>query len=110
MPSPVLVVVTRDLLAIGRIESAAAAGGWEVVVTPPGSDLGSGQKADLIVIDLDEVGAEWIRSADLPAPAIGFFSHIDEALGQTASEAGIKAVRRGRFWRDLGALLSPSDT
>ena len=62
----------------------------------------------LAVVDLDEAGADAVvslRRAGFSGRVIGFFSHVDEALGRTASEAGAEVYPRGRFWRELGSIV-----
>ena len=86
-----IVVVTSDLLMSSRIPGA--------VRVRPGDEL---PPADLYLIDLDQTGP-----VDPPPAgrAIGYFSHVDEALGEAARARGLEAWPRGRLLRDLPTLL-----
>ena len=86
-----VVVVSSDLLMRSRVPEATA--------VPPGAPL---PEADLYLIDLDEAGALE------PPPggrAIGYFSHVNEALGAEARAKGLEAWPRGRLLRELPRLL-----
>lgn len=108
-----VVLLDGDLLARGRIADAAGAAGLEVRVVQ--SAAGAGALVDagpsIVVVDLDNGRdaalrvVEEARSAGLGAPVVGFFSHVDRALGEAAEAAGVTPVRRGRFWATLGELL-----
>ena len=86
-----VVVVSSDLLMRSRVPEATA--------VAPGAPL---PQADLYLIDLDEAGAL------VPPPegrAIGYFSHVNEALGAEARAKGLEAWPRGRLLRELPQLL-----
>jgi hypothetical protein len=104
MASRVL-VLTTDLLAIGRIEAAARAAGWSISVVRPDVDPSSAGDADLIVVDLDALGPGAVPAFAPTADVVGFFSHVDKDLGEAAARAGIDVFPRGRFWRELPRLL-----
>ena len=79
-----------------RLEAVA-----EVVPGPP-------QEGLTAVIDLDEAGAgvvDDLRAEGFEGRVIGFFSHVNEELGAAAAAAGADVYPRGRFWRDLEAIL-----
>jgi hypothetical protein len=108
MTQLVVVLVTTDLLAVGRVEGAARAAGWDVEVVSPGRPYaGIGRAPDLVVVDLEAVGKDKLGDLAFGARTIGFYSHVDEELGRVAAAAGIEALPRGRFWRELPGLLTP---
>lgn len=111
----VLLLVTSDLMARERVRSAAVQNGMDVRYAAPGSVVDTLRSAspDVLVIDLDAGGAPILeevtaaRAEDLlPALILGYFSHVDTALGEAAERAGVTAVRRGRFWSSLPELLA----
>ena len=87
-----------------RVEAAAA--GRADITTQPNLD-GFPEGISLVLLDLDSAGddvlprAEELIRATPKTRWVGYFSHIDEALGRRAAEVGIEAVPRGRFWKDL---------
>ena len=71
-------------------------------------------RPSIVVVDLDqgrEAALEQLRAAGgedtLPARVVGYYSHIDRALGEAAEEAGCEAWPRGKFWAGLEQLLQP---
>ena len=92
----------RDLRDRDRLERAAAELGLTVRLYSPGSweDL---DPPDLVIIDLDRVGIP--ESLPEAVPAIGYFSHVGEQIEKDALAAGIEAIPRGRFWKELNRLL-----
>lgn len=101
-------------MARARLESAARDAGRELApVTPQALETTlERQPASMVVIDLDDHGNEALaalvraRSRGLSPPrVVGYFSHVDVSLGQAARAAGCEALPRGRFWRDLSAIL-----
>lgn len=100
-------------MARARIDAAAAANSLEVRPLSLGDleSLETPPDVDLMVLDLDTGGHAlidaWTSLADGSRPrAVGYFSHVDDTLGEYARSRGIEAVPRGRFWRTLGELLS----
>ncbi|MEA2446467.1 MAG: hypothetical protein QOK47_104 [Actinomycetota bacterium] len=106
-----VLLVSRDLNARARVEGAL---GTDLELTAVSSLNHVPAGVKLVLLDLDAGGRELVdRVADLGAAEpgirwIGFFAHIDEELGGLAREAGIEAVPRGRFWRELPDLLAGS--
>jgi len=109
-----VLLITSDLMARERVRSAAAQAALGVRYAAPGSLLDSLRSTapDVLVVDLDSGGAPMLeevaaaRAEDLlPARVLGYFSHVDTALGEAAERAGVRAVRRGRFWSSLPELL-----
>lgn len=110
-----LLLVTSDLMARERVRSAAAHSSLAVRYAAPGSlvDTLRSTVAEVLVIDLDAGGAPILAEVEtaraeglLPGRVLGFFSHVDTALGEAAERAGVTAVRRGRFWSSLPELLA----
>ncbi|HJR45678.1 MAG TPA: hypothetical protein VJ927_08750 [Actinomycetota bacterium] len=108
-----ILLVSSDLQARTRVEAAAAAGGREVTSrVPHGGPPAEGMPPAVVVLDLDELGAElgawvdWARADGAERRIVGFFAHVQEATGARADDLGIEVYRRGRFWRDLAKLLS----
>ncbi len=104
-----LLLASRDLAAKARLADAAARAGWTMVTARVGDLSGAVAEhaPELVVVDLDEASEPTLRALG-PAPptrTIGFFSHVDTALGEAARAAGVEAVPRGRFWRTLPQLL-----
>ena len=91
-----------DLRDRDRLERAAAQEGFELRPYSPGSWETLDAPA-LVVIDLDRVGIP----ENLPEAvrAIGYFSHVNEAIEGAARDAEITPIRRGEFWSRLGELL-----
>ena len=108
-----VVIIGGDLMARSRIESAAQAADLHLVRLNP-KDLDALERppqADVVVLDLDDGGRElidrWAALAGEEAPrTIGYFSHVDVALGDHAAANGIEAMPRGRFWRTLNETLA----
>jgi hypothetical protein len=107
-----LLLASRDLAAKARVADAADRAGWTMVTTRV-DDLSRAlaeHAPELVVVDLDEAGEPGLGGLG-PGPrarTIGFFSHVDTALGDAARAAGVEAVPRGRFWRTLPQLLEGS--
>ncbi|HZA40372.1 MAG TPA: hypothetical protein VFA00_07070 [Actinomycetota bacterium] len=110
-----LLLVTGDLMARERVRAAAAQSAMGVRYAAPGSLVDSLRTAgpDVLVVDLDAGGAALLeevtaaRAEDLlPERVLGYFSHVDTALGEAAERVGVTAVRRGRFWSSLPELLA----
>ena len=85
----------RDLADRSRIEAAVP----EVTFVKSLDDLAG---ADVAIIDLS-------RTPELPAidarRVVGFGSHVDDELLARARAAGIEAMPRSRFFRDIAAAL-----
>lgn len=104
-----LLLASRDLAARARLADAAERAGWTMVTASVGDLSGAvaEHSPELVVVDLDEAGEPVLRalSSAPRARMIGFFSHVDVALGDAARAAGVEAVPRGRFWRTLPQLF-----
>jgi hypothetical protein len=109
-----LLLITSDLMARERVRSAAARAALSVRYAAPGALVESLKSSDpsLLVIDLDAGGARVLEEVTaaraenlLPERVLGYFSHVDTALGEAAEAAGVTAVRRGRFWSSLPELF-----
>jgi hypothetical protein len=104
----IVVLVSTDLLAQSRVAAAAEAAGWgyatahpKMAQTTPGPLQG-----DLIIYDLDALEAGRVGNTAPGKRTVGFFSHIDKRKKASADKLGIEAIPRGRFWRELPALLA----
>jgi hypothetical protein len=108
----IVLLVGGDLNAQARVGDAAQrAGGTLQRVSS--EDLASeiaSKAPSMVVIDLDEVGAEPLAAAQQDSGSaspmiVAYFSHVDVALGESAREAGVEALPRGRFWRELPSMV-----
>ena len=108
-----ILLISSDLQARARVGSAAEASSLTATSrSPRGGRPGPPPTADIVVLDLDELGddldgwTEWARSADPEPRVIGFFAHVQEATGTRGRALGLEVYRRGRFWRELAAILA----
>ena len=106
-------LVGGDLNARARLERAARAHGGEVIATTVAGLPDALSGARLVVVDLDAGGREVIDAlaaardaGDMVVPVVGYFSHVDHALGTAARAAGIEALPRGRFWREVDEIVA----
>jgi hypothetical protein len=104
------VLLGGDLAARARVAEAAARAGLELVTTSPAGLSGAlrGGRVRLVIVDLDDAAdALDVVAEQRPSSArvVGFYSHVDVELGQRARAAGIEAVPRGRFWRELSGMV-----
>ena len=103
-----MVLIGGDLNAVARVEAACVVSGRVLRRADPDrlAETPTGPIA-LVLVDLDEAPSapEQLREAGLLSPTsppvVGFFSHVDTEVGRRAAAAGIRAVPRGRFWREL---------
>jgi hypothetical protein len=111
-----VLLVGGDLMAKSRLLDASSRNG----VTLESSTAGDFRarlrdtRPSIVVIDLDqgrEAALEELLAARdddaLPARVVGYYSHIDRALGEAAAEAGCEPWPRGKFWGNLEQLLQP---
>ena len=107
-------LVSPDLLARSRLESAAREAGADLDVTDASGLLDAlrERSPDLLVLDLDAGGRALLDRVGeargegiAPERLVGYFSHVDDLLGRAAQLAGVRAMPRGRFWRELRELL-----
>jgi DNA-binding NarL/FixJ family response regulator len=109
-----VLLVGGDLMAKSRlVEAASRAGAILESASPDGFRARLREiDANLVVIDLDggrddvlnelrTVSAEELGSARV----VGYYSHVDRALGAAAEQAGCEAWPRGKFWSGLDELL-----
>jgi DNA-binding NarL/FixJ family response regulator len=104
-----VVLLDVELMARGRIDPVLERAGAEVSSSADPATVGD--DVDLVIVDLDRVGAEGATRLGEALGArrvrvVGFLSHIDEALADAATKAGIEAYPRGRFWRELPDLVA----
>jgi CheY-like chemotaxis protein len=109
-----VLLAATDLNAQARVEGAARHLGMSVKAVSLDrleQELAR-QRPDVLIVDLDEgrepaleALARARRDGIAPDEVIGFFSHVDDALRRLATSAGVRAIRRGEFWSQLGDLL-----
>jgi hypothetical protein len=113
----VILVVGGDLMAHQRIRSSAQAVGADAHFVAFGGLIDALQKDsfDVLIVDLDDgrepVLAEVREARDqglLPEAVLGYYSHVDAALGKAAEASGVVPLRRGQFWASLPSLLGGS--
>lgn len=116
-----IVLVGRDLKDHDRLRRATeGVAGRTVAVTGPErvvAFLSQNQPVDLVVLDLDDGGAEVLEGLAaareqglLPLRVLGYFSHVREDTGRAAHAAGVEAYPRSRFWRELTSLLASGES
>ena len=93
----IVVAYTPDLADRSRIDAALS--GVTFVKSPADLD---GVDADVVILDLS-------RTPDFPSTkasrVIGYGSHVDDELLSRARAAGIDAMPRSRFFRDVAAVV-----
>jgi hypothetical protein len=112
-----ILVVGGDLMAHGRIRSAAESTGTEAHFVAFGGLIAAlaEDSFDLLIVDLDDGRdpvLDEVRDAGgkglLPRTVVGYYSHVDMALGKMAEGAGVRPLRRGHFWSSLPSILGGS--
>ena len=94
-----------DLMLASRVAGSLTAAGHEVVPVGAGSPVRLPEGVDLVVCDLEAVDPAEI--AELPVPALGFYSHVDVETRSAATAAGIDlVVPRSRMARELPELVA----
>jgi DNA-binding NarL/FixJ family response regulator len=110
-----VLLVGGDLMAKSRLVDATSRAGVTLVSTTVESFRDRLQETEpsVVVVDLDggrEAALDEIRAARddlLPARVVGYYSHVDRALGEAAEQAGCEPWPRGKFWANLEQLLPP---
>lgn len=113
-----VLLVGGDLMATSRLLDASSRAG--VTFDSASVDEFRARLRDtrpsLVVIDLDqgrERALTELQAArdegSLPERVVGYYSHVDRALGEAAEKAGCEAWPRGKFWSSLEQLLQPDD-
>ncbi len=97
-----VVLVGGDLAALARVERVAQAAGVELISCRDPADAET-QPDDLVLVDLDRIVPA--AAAPLPGQVVGFYSHVAEDVAAAARAAGVTALPRGRFWRELPGLV-----
>jgi hypothetical protein len=108
--------IVADLMGRSRLLDAAAKLGLELDFVSP-SEAGKRLEGDyhLMILDLDESSSvlPLLQQPDAPqrpARVIGYYSHVREDIARDAAGAGVQAYPRGRFWRDLSAILGSAES
>lgn len=97
-----VLAVVPDLMLSSRVSAMLGAAGHEVSVVAE-TPAQAGFDFDLVVCDLEAVDPEPV--AKLPAPAIGFYSHVDVETRDRGRAAGLElVVPRSRMARELPDL------
>jgi hypothetical protein len=94
-----IALLCPDLLFGSRLQSALEAAGHEV--------LAPDAEADLVVVDLTaDAASRIVAAAGSPAPALGFYAHVEQDVRRRAEAAGInRVVPRSRMARESVALV-----
>ena len=99
-----VLAVVPDLMLSSRVTAMLGAAGHEVKVLPKVPEADDFD-FDLVVCDLEAVDPVAVGS--LPAPAIGFYSHVDVETRDRGREAGLELViPRSRMSRELPDLAA----
>ncbi len=99
-----VLAVVPDLMLSSKVSGMLGAAGHEVKVVPAPPDPADFD-FDLVVCDLEATDPHAI--AALPAPAIGFYSHVDVETRDRGREAGLElVVPRSRMARELPDLAA----
>ena len=104
-------------MARARLAEAARRAGADLITCPVEGlrrALEEEQPA-VVVLDVDAGGTSLLAELQelraqglVAAPVLGYFSHVDDQLGEAARQAGVETLPRGRFWRELPQLLARS--
>lgn len=102
-----VLLVATDLMARGRLD--AVLGRLQADIIPVSNEGTIPQDVALVIADLDALGEDGIERLAPRVPSgtrvIGYFSHVNEALGLAGRAAGFEVYPRGRFWRDTAELV-----
>jgi len=99
-----VLAVVPDLMLSSRVSGMLGAAGHDVkvVASVPAPE---GFEYDLVVCDLEAVDPAAI--SNLPAPSIGFYSHVDVETRDEGRDAGLDLViPRSRMARELPDLAA----
>jgi len=103
-----VVAFVPDLMDRSRVSAAASASDSVVVefVGQAASLVEAAAGADLVLVDLARPGVLGLLGS-IPAPTVGFASHVDRDLIAAAGEAGCgEVLARSVFFSRLGSLLA----
>lgn len=99
-----VLAVVPDLMLSSKVSAMLTAAGHEVRVVSVVPDP-AGFDYDLVVCDLEATDPGLVAS--LPAPTIGFYSHVDVETRDRGREAGLDLViPRSRMARELPDLAA----
>jgi hypothetical protein len=100
---PRVIAIAPDLMLGSRIETALAAAGHEVTLSPSVSEAPL-DGAELVIADLDVESPEAL--VGLGMPVLGYYSHVNAETRRVAEAAGIDlVVPRSRLVRELPELV-----
>lgn len=100
---PSVAVLGGDLMAEARIRAAVEGAGGRLV------RIGEGMEPevpiDLLVVDLETTEPPAAGSAER---VVGYYPHLRPELAAAAAGAGMEAIPRSRFFRELPELIALS--
>jgi hypothetical protein len=97
-----IAAVAPDLFFASKIDATLRAAGHDVELIQPAS--AGDATADVLIVDLDSVGADVATPPGVPT--LGFYSHVDVDTRRRAEEAGFDlVVPRSRMAREMPALV-----
>jgi hypothetical protein len=105
-----VVLMCQNLIPADRIRRVAESAGVALDQIPMNqSNVPEGY--DLVILDLDELGTRRLGEITLPkgSRVVGYFSHVDTALAEAATTAGVEAYPRGQFYKALPKLLDQGE-
>lgn len=98
-----VLAVVPDLMLSSKVSAMLTAAGHEVKTISAAPEP-EGFPYDLVVCDLE--ATDPVEISALPAPAIGFYSHVDVETRDRGREAGLELViPRSRMARELPHLV-----
>jgi hypothetical protein len=109
-----VLLVGGDLMAQSRLVDAASRAGAALENTSVDGFRARLREVQpsLVVLDLDGGGDGVLKELRATpeeelgaARVVGYYSHVDRALGEAAQQAGCEAWPRGKFWSGLDELL-----
>lgn len=107
-----IVALVADLIFGSRIRAAAEQAGKPLRLVRRVDDAReAADDAELLLLDLNlDPDATFalvreLQGRDARRRVVGFYSHVDRHIAEAAGAAGIEALTRSKFVRELPALL-----
>lgn len=95
--------VAPDLFFASKIDATLQAAGHQVAIVATADQVTA--EADVVIVDLDSVGADALTPAGVPR--LGFYSHVEVGTRRAAERAGFDlVVPRSRMAREMPALVA----
>jgi hypothetical protein len=99
-----VLALVPDLFFASKIEATLSAAGHDVTIVA-NSEEARAAPADVVIVDLEQIGAETGGSAG--RPRLGFYSHVNAGAKRNAEEAGFDlVVPRSRMAREMPQLVA----